>query len=119
MRSETSPHTARAASPHGTRVDTYCFCASALPTATARHRIGIPYKYMHRLLILALVWSGVAAGQGSKKWPIERLQVEGNHEYSTEQILAVSGLAIGQMAGQAEFEAAQQRLEATGLFETV
>jgi outer membrane protein insertion porin family len=74
---------------------------------------------MHRLLILALVWSGVASGQGSKKWPLESLTVEGNHDYSAQQILAVAGLAIGQTAGQAEFEAAQQRLEATGLFETV
>jgi outer membrane protein insertion porin family len=97
-----------------------CQSLYALNKDTLAHALlAIPYRYMHRLLILALVWSGVAAAQGSKKWPIERLEVEGNQNYSAEQILAVSGLAIGQMAGQAEFEAAQQRLETTGLFETV
>ena len=39
--------------------------------------------------------------------------------YSKEQILAVTGLGIGRTAGKNEFEAAQQRLEATGAFETV
>ena len=73
---------------------------------------------MRYLLLLALFWSGGAAGQ-VKKWPIETLAVEGNQNYTAEQILAVAGLKIGQLAGKEEFEAAQQRLEATGAFETV
>ena len=52
-------------------------------------------------------------------WPIEKLTVEGNRNYSTEQILAVGGLKAGQMAGKAEFEAARDRLLATGVFESV
>ena len=53
------------------------------------------------------------------KWPIETLTVEGNHNYSPEQILAVAGLRTGQLAGKEEFEAARDRLVATGAFETV
>ena len=74
---------------------------------------------MHRLLVLALLWSGIAFAQGAQKWPIENLTVEGNENYSASQILAVTGLKIGQLAGKEEFEAAQKLLEATGVFETV
>ena len=53
------------------------------------------------------------------KWPIQSLVVEGNHNYTKEQILAVAGLKIGQTAGKPEFDAARDRLQATGVFETV
>lgn len=53
------------------------------------------------------------------RWPIESLQVEGNHTYSAEQILAVAGLKVGQVAGKPEFEAARQRMLDSGAFETV
>src|ERR1039457_2102424 len=53
------------------------------------------------------------------KWPVETLTVEGNHNYTGEQVLGVAGLKVGQMAGKAEFEAARDRLTATGMFETV
>lgn len=52
-------------------------------------------------------------------WPIQSLKVEGNHNYTKEQILAAAGLKIGQIAGKADFEAARDRLSATGVFETV
>ena len=52
-------------------------------------------------------------------WPLETLTVEGAHNYSTEQILAVAGLHLGQHADKAEFEAARERLMATGAFEMV
>ena len=52
-------------------------------------------------------------------WPIARMVVEGNHNYSQEQILKVAGLKVGQMAGEAEFDAARDRLLATGAFESV
>jgi outer membrane protein insertion porin family len=54
-----------------------------------------------------------------RQWPIESLIVEGSHNYTQAQILAVAGLKVGQMAGKAEFEAARDRLVATGMFETV
>ena len=56
---------------------------------------------------------------GPRQWPIESLKVEGSHNYTPAQILAVAGLKIGQMAGKAEFETARDRLVATGMFETV
>src|ERR1017187_9716448 len=53
------------------------------------------------------------------KWPVETLTVEGNHNYTREQVLGGAGLKGGEMAGKAEFEAARDRLTATGMFETV
>ena len=53
------------------------------------------------------------------KWPIQTLAVEGNHIYSSEEVLAIAGLKLGQMAGQDEFDAAHNRLLATGAFDTV
>jgi outer membrane protein insertion porin family len=54
-----------------------------------------------------------------RQWPIESLKVEGSHNYTATQILAVTGLKIGQMAGKPDFEAARERLMDTGMFETV
>jgi len=53
------------------------------------------------------------------KWPIESLAVEGLHTYTREQVLAVTGLKIGQVAGKPEFDAARDKLVACGAFETV
>ncbi len=53
------------------------------------------------------------------QWPIESLAVEGNKNYTKEQILSVAGLKTGQLAGKSDFEAARDRLVATGRFETV
>jgi outer membrane protein insertion porin family len=53
------------------------------------------------------------------EWPIASLSVEGNQNYSKEQILGVAGLKVGQMAGKSRFDAARDRLVATGLFDTV
>src|SRR5947208_3242728 len=82
---------------------------------------------MVSILLLGLIWGGPVFAQRKQaptpklptRWPIETLSVEGNHNYSKEQVLAVAGLKIGQVAGKEEFEAAQKRLEATGAFETV
>ena len=76
-------------------------------------------------------WAGFAqgpkgppAGQtkaigAPSRWPIESLTVTGNRIYSKEQILTIVGLKIGQVAGKPEFDAARDRLVATGAFETV
>jgi outer membrane protein assembly factor BamA len=53
------------------------------------------------------------------RWPIESFAVEGNRSYTREQIIAAAGLRVGQLAGRAEFDAARDRLVATGAFETV
>ena len=51
-------------------------------------------------------------------WAVESLKVEGIRNYTTDQILQVAGLHTGDIAGKAEFEAARQRLLATGVFAT-
>jgi outer membrane protein assembly factor BamA len=53
------------------------------------------------------------------KWPVEAITVEGNRNYTSEQVLAVAGLKVGQLAGKPEFETARDRLTASGAFETV
>jgi outer membrane protein insertion porin family len=53
------------------------------------------------------------------RWPIASISIEGNHLFTREQVLAVAGLRVGQTAGKAEFEAARDRLLASGAFETV
>jgi outer membrane protein insertion porin family len=96
---------------------------------------------MRLLLMLAALAAGAGFGQTSDtrppakkaapkapkkapapdpvKWPIESLQVEGSHNYTREQVLAVAGVKVGQMAGKPEFDAARDRLVASGAFETV
>jgi outer membrane protein insertion porin family len=53
------------------------------------------------------------------RWPIESLKVEGNHNYSAQQVLAIAGLKVGQVVGRAEFDVARDRLLAAGAFDTV
>jgi outer membrane protein assembly factor BamA len=53
------------------------------------------------------------------RWPIQTLAVEGNRNYTAQQVITVAGLKVGQLAGKAEFEAARDRLVATGAFESV
>jgi outer membrane protein insertion porin family len=60
-----------------------------------------------------------AAKSEQTSWPLETLKVEGNKNYTSTQILAVAGLKIGQTLGDPEFEAARQRLDATGVFDRV
>jgi hypothetical protein len=60
-----------------------------------------------------------AAKTDQTSWPLETLKVEGNQNYTAAQILAVAGLQIGQTAGEPEFEAARQKLDATGVFDRV
>ncbi|HTX37109.1 MAG TPA: POTRA domain-containing protein [Bryobacteraceae bacterium] len=84
---------------------------------------------MKRVLIILMLlpWLGFAQGKSGQhkappmpaKWPIASLAVTGNHIYSRDQILAVAGLKIGEVAGKPEFDAARDRLVACGAFETV
>jgi outer membrane protein insertion porin family len=71
------------------------------------------------LLLFAMPAGAQSRAAKAERWPIESLTVEGNHNYTREQILAVAGLKIGQLAGKQEFDAARDRLVASGVFETV
>src|SRR5579863_3905237 len=90
---------------------------------------------MKRAWILLVLMAGVSAAQAHRprkpaapatapaeaktSWPIETLTVEGNHAYRAEQILAVAGLRVGQIAEKAQFDAARERLIASGVFDNV
>jgi outer membrane protein insertion porin family len=58
-------------------------------------------------------------GPAPTSYTVENLAVEGNHAYTGEQIFAVAGLHVGQKAGKSEFDAAREKLEATGAFDHV
>lgn len=53
------------------------------------------------------------------RWPIASLEIEGNRIFSRDQVLALAKLRVGQTAGKADFEAARDRLLASGAFDTV
>ena len=60
-----------------------------------------------------------AAPTAPDTWPIVSLGVEGSTHFKPAAILEASGLKAGQTAGKADFDAARERLLATGFFETV
>ncbi len=60
-----------------------------------------------------------APGPAPTTYTVEILTVEGNHVYTAEQILAVTGLSVGKKAGPKEFDAARDKLSATGAFDNV
>jgi outer membrane protein assembly factor BamA len=55
----------------------------------------------------------------AQKRAIASIAVEGNRIFSKEQVLAVAGLKVGQPAARPEFDAARDRLVASGAFESV
>lgn len=59
-----------------------------------------------------------AAATLATEWPIDSISVEGARNYSSEQILTVAGLKAGQRVTPKDFEAARDRLAATGAFES-
>jgi outer membrane protein insertion porin family len=58
-------------------------------------------------------------GAAPTAYTVENLAVEGNHVYTAEQIFAAAGLRVGQKAGKSEFDAAREKLVATGAFDNV
>jgi len=59
-----------------------------------------------------------AAPAAPSEWPIQSIAVEGVKRYTKQQVVAASGLSAGQRAGKPEFDAARDRLMATGVFES-
>jgi outer membrane protein insertion porin family len=71
-------------------------------------------------MLLLLPMPGFAQKKaGPQRWPVERISIEGLKNYPLPLVLAATGLKAGQLAGQQDFEAARDRLLATGVFETV
>ncbi len=85
--------------------------ASAAPAQTRRTRKPVPPPKTP-------VAKTTAPAEGGQ-WPIETLAVQGIHNYTADQVLTVAGIRIGQTAGRSEFEAARERLIATGVFDRV
>ena len=74
------------------------------------------------------LWTAAAAGlalwalqpaSAQKPFPLEALRIEGNLNIPAERIAAASGLAIGTPMTKADFDAARERLLATGAFQSV
>jgi len=74
---------------------------------------------LHAVVFLLALPAATRAQPAPTAYTVENLTVEGNHNYSAEQIFAVAGLRVGQKAGKSEFDAAQAKLEATGAFDHV
>ncbi len=63
--------------------------------------------------------AAIYAQPAPTSYTVETLTVRGNHAYTAAQILAAAGLSVGQKAGKSEFDAAREKLEATGGFDHV
>lgn len=63
--------------------------------------------------------ASVKAEPVATSWPIRTISVEGNRNYTDQQILTVAGLKVGEVAGKNEFDGARDRLLASGAFESV
>ncbi len=50
--------------------------------------------------------------------PIAEILVHGNHSTPDTEVIAVSGLAVGQVSGEPELDAARERLRASGRFQS-
>ena len=57
-----------------------------------------------------------AAPTDSSKWPIESIVVKGNSKYTSQQIVALSGLRVGQQVKKEDFDSARDRIVASGAF---
>lgn len=78
---------------------------------------------MRRLAALAgalvLLTAAGALAQTSVAPPIVEIRVHGNHSTPSEEILALSGLAVGQPATEEALETARLKVEASGRFDSV
>jgi outer membrane protein insertion porin family len=66
-----------------------------------------------------LLLGSVLLAQAPAKYPLEKLQIQGNKQISTERIVAASGLKLGASVQKSDFDAARDRLLETGAFESV
>ncbi len=74
-------------------------------------------KGMARLLVLLLAATFVASAQ--EKYPLREILVEGAQIYEEERIKQQTGLKIGQLVTEDDFQAALVRLSDAGVFESL
>jgi outer membrane protein insertion porin family len=60
-----------------------------------------------------------AVAPAPKGFPVESIAIDGNKNYSRDQVLRIAGLKIGQIGTDKEFAAARDRLAACGAFDSV
>jgi len=70
-------------------------------------------------LLLFAALGAAAADAQTLSFPVDSITVEGNRILSAQGIAAASGLKVGEKADGSAFDAARDRLLATGYFETV
>lgn len=96
----------------------FFICASlALPQAAAPAKA--KPRRVPRSSTSAAKAEPAPAAATPQKWPVTSLRIEGNQNYAEKDILELAGLKVGDLAGKEEFEAARERLVASGAFDTV
>jgi outer membrane protein insertion porin family len=68
---------------------------------------------------LILLFGSLLFAQNPDKYPLEKLQIQGNKQIPAERIVAASGLKTGALVQKADFDAARERLLESGAFESV
>ena len=59
------------------------------------------------------------SAQAEKRWPLREIRVQGMKLITPQQVVEMSGLKVGMLAGQEELDAARERIYATGCFDLV
>lgn len=59
------------------------------------------------------------AARAPEKFPVTSIVIQGKTTFPPEQVIAASGLKIGEPADKPRFEIARKQLEATGMFDSV
>ncbi len=78
----------------------------------------MPLRWMAAAVLFCLS-AGAQTPLIERPFALRSITFRGNRAYTREQLLAVSGLHLGQQVAKPEFDAARDKLLATGVFETV
>jgi len=83
----------------------------------------LPARLSYAVLVLVVIFSTLAVAQKSTQGPqqvrLAAVRVTGSTNYTAEDILAVTGLKIGSMVTEADFQNAANQLGTLGAFESV
>jgi len=80
---------------------------------------------MRRMLLVLLLFAGIAGAQSApsaqttRDFPLDSITIDGNRILSVSAIAAATGLTLGQPANTSVFDAARDRLIASGYFDKV
>jgi outer membrane protein assembly factor BamA len=89
-----------------------CSTAAALPFAQAQTRRPAPRQAKPAK-------PAAPPQQAADAWPLSRVNFEGLQSATVAQVESLTGLKAGQPAGRKEFDAARDRLVASGVFQSV